>query len=105
MSRDMSLPMSRDLCLVSESSGQAARSSLRVAPVGPGGVDGVGGEDFSGFEFDDGDIGVVGDGEDSFARSPITASRLFAPLVLASLIVRYPAFGTQPHTRIRFLSA
>jgi len=48
-----------------ENPGPSARGSLRVAPVGPVGVDVVGGEDLAGFEGDDGDGGVVGDGQDA----------------------------------------
>src|SRR5690348_15977966 len=44
--------------------GPSARASLFVAPVGAGWVDVVGGQDFPGSQFDDGDAGLVGDGED-----------------------------------------
>jgi hypothetical protein len=43
------------------------RGSLGVAPVGFVGFDAVAGEQFAGVEVDDGDGGVVGDGEDAFA--------------------------------------
>ena len=46
--------------------GPAARASLLVAPVGFGGLGVVGGQDFGGEQFDDGDGGVVGDGQDLF---------------------------------------
>jgi hypothetical protein len=45
--------------------GPSARAFLLVAPVALGGLDVVGGQDFAGFEFGDGDSGVVGDGEDA----------------------------------------
>src|SRR5688572_7732727 len=47
--------------------GPSARAFLRVSPVVAVGLDVVGGEDLAGGEFDDGDGGVVGDGEDAFA--------------------------------------
>jgi hypothetical protein len=44
--------------------GPSARASLFVAPVAAGGVDVVDGQDVAGPQFDDGDAGGVGEGED-----------------------------------------
>ncbi len=55
------------MCLFSEGSRPSAWGSLLISPIGLRGLDDVGGEDLGGFEFDDGDGGFVGDGEDSFA--------------------------------------
>ncbi len=45
----------------------SAGGFLRIAPVGLVGLDLVGGDDFAGVEVDDGDGGVVGDGDDALA--------------------------------------
>jgi hypothetical protein len=45
----------------------AAGFALLVAPVGLVRLDEVGGEDFAGGEVDDGDVVVVGEGEDACA--------------------------------------
>src|SRR5947209_18163420 len=58
--------MSRVIGLSWESSA-SGRAVVLVAPVGLERLDEVGGEDFAGVEFDDGDVVLVGEREDAFA--------------------------------------